>query len=86
MSIIGLSQKAIQKIEDRNVGFYFNLKTELKNQTKNTTAWIAPTTIIIGFCAFLEKATEIGFDEIYHDTKARSLACDAALESIGLKI
>lgn len=86
MSIIGLSQKAIQKIEDRNVGFYFNLKTELKNQTKNTTAWTAPTTIIVGLCAFLEKAKEIGFDEIYHDTKARSLACDAALESIGLKI
>ena len=86
LSIIALSQNAIDMANERNIGFYFNLKTELKNQTKNTTAWTAPTTIIIGLCAFLEKAKEIGFDEIYHDTKARSLACDAALESIGLKI
>lgn len=86
LSIIGLSQKAIEKIEERNIGFYFNLKTELKNQVKNTTAWTAPTTIIIGLCAFLEKAKSIGYDTIYKQTKARSLACDKAMESIGLKI
>lgn len=86
MSIIGLSQKAIEKIEERNVGFYFNLKTELKNQRKNTTAWTAPTTIIIGLCAFLEKAKEIGFNNIYKDTNARSIATDLAMEGIGLKI
>lgn len=86
LSIIGLSQKAIEKIEERNIGFYFNLKTELKNQVKNTTAWTAPTTIIIGLCAFLEKAKSIGLDTIYKQTKARSLACDKAMESIGLKI
>ena len=86
LSIIGLSQCAIEKIEERNVGFYFNLKTELKNQVKNTTAWTAPTTIIIGLCAFLQKAKEIGWDKIYQQTKARSLACDEAMKSIGLKI
>lgn len=86
LSIIGLSQQAIEKIEERNVGFYFNLKTELKNQVKNTTAWTAPTTIIIGLCAFLQKAKAIGWDTIYRQTKARSLACDKAMESIGLKI
>ncbi|TLD81127.1 alanine--glyoxylate aminotransferase family protein [Helicobacter sp. MIT 11-5569] len=86
LSIIGLSQKAIEKIQERDVGFYFNLKTELKNQVKNTTAWTAPTTIIIGLCAFLEKAKEIGYDTIYRQTKARSLASDAAMEGIGLKI
>lgn len=86
LSIIGLSQKAVEKIQERDVGFYFNLKTELKNQVKNTTAWTAPTTIIIGLCAFLERAKEIGYDTIYHQTKARSLACDAAMEGIGLKI
>ncbi len=86
LSIIGLSEKAIEKIQERDVGFYFNLKTELKNQVKNTTAWTAPTTIIIGLCAFLERAREIGIDMIYHQTKARSLACDAAMEGIGLKI
>lgn len=86
LSIIGLSTQAINKIEARNVGFYFNLKTELKNQVKNTTAWTAPTTIIIGLCAFLQKAKSIGWDRIYQQTKARSIACNQAMESIGLKI
>ena len=86
LSIIGLSQKAVEKIQERDVGFYFNLKIELKNQVKNTTAWTAPTTIIIGLCAFLEKAKSIGFDTIYKQTKARSLACDMAMDNIGLKI
>ena len=86
MSIIALSQSAINKIEQRDVGFYFNLKTELKNQRKNTTAWTAPTTIIIGLHAFLEQAKKIGFEKIYRETKARSSACDEAMMAIGLKI
>ena len=86
LSIIGLSQKAVEKIEERDVGFYFNLKTELKNQRKNTTAWTAPTTIIIGLCAFLQRATEIGMKKLYKDTERRSSACDEAMQAIGLKI
>lgn len=86
LSIIGLSQYAIELANERDRGFYFNLKTELKNQVKNTTAWTAPTTIIIGLCAFLQKAKEIGWDKIYQQTKARALACNEAMQSIGLKI
>lgn len=91
LSIIGLSPQAIQKIEERDVGFYFNLKTELKNQVKHTTAWTAPTTIIIGLAKYFELVSQNGgqsngMEQIYKDTKARSLATQKALESIGLKI
>ncbi len=86
MSIIGISQAAIAKIEERNIGFYFNLKTELKNQVKNTTAWTAPTTIIIGLYTFLEKLQEKGIDRLYQQTRARALATNAAMEGIGLRI
>ncbi|WP_104722533.1 pyridoxal-phosphate-dependent aminotransferase family protein [Helicobacter mesocricetorum] len=86
MSIIGLSDEAVKKIEERNIGFYFNLKTELKNQVKNTTAWTAPTTIIIGLCAFLQKFQEKGAETFYAQTRARSLATNEAMEGIGLKI
>ncbi|MCI5968379.1 pyridoxal-phosphate-dependent aminotransferase family protein [Helicobacter sp.] len=86
LSLIGLSQKAVEKIQERDVGFYFNLKTELKNQDKNTTAWTAPTTLIIGLYAFLERAKEMGYATIYHQVRARSMACDAAMEGIELKI
>lgn len=95
LSIIGLSSQAIQKIEECDVGFYFNLKTELKNQVKNTTAWTAPTTIITGLAKYFELVSQNesqnggqskGMEQIYKDTKARSLSTQKALESIGLKI
>ena len=54
MSIIGLSDAAIKRIEERNIGFYFNLAIELKNQRKNTTAWTAPTTITQGLVKYFE--------------------------------
>ncbi len=54
MSIIGLSNAAISRIEERNLGLYFNLAIELKNQRKNTTAWTAPTTIVQGLVKYFE--------------------------------
>ncbi|PAF52300.1 alanine--glyoxylate aminotransferase family protein [Helicobacter sp. 13S00477-4] len=87
MSIIGLSQKGIQKVEQRNIGFYFNLKTELKNQRANTTAWTAPTTLVIGLVKYFEQVESIGgIQTIYAHTKKRAIATQSALVSIGMKI
>ncbi|TLD96839.1 alanine--glyoxylate aminotransferase family protein [Helicobacter jaachi] len=85
LSIVGLSQYALEIIEEHSVGFYFNLKTELKNQRQNTTAWTAPTSIIIGLVAYFDMIKK-DFASIYASTKARSLATQKALESIGLKM
>ena len=54
MAILGLSKYAVELAEGRDIGFYFNLKTELKNQRKNTTAWTAPTSIIIALAKYFE--------------------------------
>lgn len=87
LAIIGLSQYAIDLINERDVGFYFNLKTELKNQSKNTTAWTAPTTIITGLSKYFDIIESLGgIQKIYEQTKARSLATQKALETIGFKI
>lgn len=87
MSIIGLSKKALNLIETRDIGFYFNLKTELKNQISNTTAWTAPTTIAIGLAKYFEIIQTLGgIDEIYRQTAKRAIATQNALLSIGLKI
>lgn len=87
LSIIGLSNYAISLLEERDVGFYFNLKTELKNQRKNTTAWTAPTTIIMGLAYYFDMLKqEGGIESVYAKTKSRSLATQAALQSLGLKI
>ncbi len=83
MSIIGLSHLALDLIDKNDIGFYFNLKTELKNQRKNTTAWTSPTTIIIGLAKYFEIAN---IEQIYKETKLRSIATQESLKSLDLKI
>lgn len=86
LALIGLNDKAIEVIENGGVGYYLNLKTELKKQKQNTTAYTAATTLIIGLKAMLEKLHVEGFEKLYIDTKKRSLATKKSLEALGLKI
>jgi len=86
LAMIGLSEKAVAKIEANPKGYYFNLAIELKNQRKNTTAWTAATTLIIGLGAILEKIKADGFDKLYSDTASRANATREALKAIGLPI
>ncbi|RDU58117.1 alanine--glyoxylate aminotransferase family protein [Helicobacter sp. MIT 99-5507] len=83
MAIIGLSGLALDLIDKNDIGFYFNLKTELKNQRKNTTAWTSPTTIIIGLAKYFEIAN---IKDIYKETKQRAIATRESLKSLNLKI
>lgn len=83
MAMIGLSNLALDLIDKNDIGFYFNLKTELKNQRKNTTAWTSPTTIIIGLAKYFEIAN---MKDIYKDTKQRAIATREALKALNLKI
>jgi len=86
LAMIGLSDKAVAKLETNAKGYYFNLATELKNQRKNTTAWTAATTLIIGLGAILEKIKADGFENLYTDTKKRAEASREALKAIGLPV
>ncbi|WP_458700171.1 pyridoxal-phosphate-dependent aminotransferase family protein [Sulfurospirillum sp. 1307] len=86
LALIGLSAEAIKIIEENGVGYYFNLKTELQKQKKNTTAWTAATTLIIGLKAMLEQIKVDGFDKLYEDTKKLSDATKEALKELGLNI
>jgi len=86
LALIGLNDRAIEVIEDSGVGYYLNLKTELKKQKTNTTAYTAATTLIIGLKAMLEKLHVDGFDKLYIDTKKRSDATKKALKALDLKI
>ncbi|WP_331774622.1 pyridoxal-phosphate-dependent aminotransferase family protein [Sulfurospirillum sp. 1612] len=86
LAMIGLSAHAMTKIQAASRGFYFNLATELKNQQKNTTAWTAPTTLVIGLKAILESIDEDGIKQLYADTAARAKATREALKTLGLKI
>ncbi|MDX1809110.1 MAG: alanine--glyoxylate aminotransferase family protein [Sulfurospirillaceae bacterium] len=86
LSMIGLSQEAINKIESMPKGYYFNLAIELKNQRKNTTAWTAPTTLVIGLKAVLELIKKDGIEKLYTDTAKRAFATREALKALGLRI
>ncbi|WP_418180004.1 pyridoxal-phosphate-dependent aminotransferase family protein [Aliarcobacter lanthieri] len=86
LAMIGLSAKAVSKIEEQPAGYYFNLANELKNQRKNTTAYTAATTLIMGLEVILEKFKEVGFDNLYTQTALRAKATREALKAIGFEI
>lgn len=64
MSIVGLSSLALERVDSASnaltpqttwrAGLYFSFAQELKNQRKNTTAWTAPTTLIMGLVRYFE--------------------------------
>ncbi len=86
LSMMGLSQRALDKI-GKGKGYYFNLATEIKSQRKNTTAWTAATTLIIGLLEIFETIEkEGGLEKLYKDTALRAEAVQSALESIGLHV
>lgn len=86
LAIMGLSKLALEKIGSGK-GYYFNLATEIKNQNKNTTAWTAATTLIIGLESVLQRIKdEGGLEKLYSDTARRAEANIKALEALGLHV
>lgn len=86
LAILGLSNAAIEKIGEGK-GYYFNLATEIKSQRKNTTAWTAATTLIIGLLEILETIEKNGgLEKLYAETEVRAEAVRSALEMIGLHV
>jgi len=86
LAIMGLSNAAIDKIGSGR-GYYFNLATEIKKQRENTTAWTAPTTLIIGILEVLKTIeADGGIEKLYEKTALRAQAVNAALKAIGLHV
>ena len=86
LAMVGLSNDAITKIGD-GVDYYFNLATEIKKQRQNTTAWTAPTTLIMGLNAIFNEIEKAGgFEALYHTTAKRARATHEALKAIGCEI
>ncbi len=86
LSMIGLSQYAVDRIgKGRN--YYFNLASEISKQRKNTTAYTAATTLIIGLNAVFEEIEKCGgIEKLYSDTASRARANMEALSSIGFSL
>jgi aspartate aminotransferase-like enzyme len=85
LAMIGLSASAVETI-GKGVDYYFNLASEIKKQRQNTTAYTAPTTLIIGLNAIFDEIEKEGIEALYGSTKARANATQSALESIGFSM
>ena len=86
LAIIGLSNKALEKIGDGR-GYYLNLASEIKKQRENTTAYTAATTLIIGLDEILSTIEKKGgFKKLYDDTDKRARGVREAIKALGLKI
>ncbi|MCF6330484.1 MAG: alanine--glyoxylate aminotransferase family protein [Sulfurimonas sp.] len=86
LSILGLNNKAIEKI-GAGKGYYLNLASEIKSQRKNTTAYTAATTLIIGLLEVLESIEKNGgVEKLYEVTAIRAEAVKASLKALGLHI
>lgn len=86
LAMLGLSDAAIERIGTGS-GYYLNLASELAKQKKNTTAYTAATTLIIGLNKIFDLIEELGGTQrLYALTAARSVALLKALEAIGLTI
>jgi aspartate aminotransferase-like enzyme len=84
LSILGLSEGAIAKI-GQGRGYYLNLASEIDKQQKNTTAYTAATTLIIGLRQILREIDQKGgLEALYEETARRAKATREALEAIGL--
>ncbi|CCM10988.1 pyridoxal-phosphate-dependent aminotransferase family protein [Helicobacter heilmannii] len=85
LGFLALSDFALSRLEDR--GYYFNLKLELKNQQKNTTAFTAGISHILGLQTYFALVQELGgLEVLYTATKRRAESSNKALEALGLKI
>jgi aspartate aminotransferase-like enzyme len=81
--MIGLSETAVEKIGSGK-DYYFNLASEIGKQRRNTTAYTAATTLIIGLNAVFDAIESSGGMEVlYRETAARASANTAALKAIG---
>jgi aspartate aminotransferase-like enzyme len=86
LAMIGLSSFALERIGSGK-GYYFNLASEIAKQQKNTTAYTAATTLIIGLNKIFDLVEQKGgFEVLYKETQARHKALLEALKAIDLTI
>ncbi|WP_072679586.1 alanine--glyoxylate aminotransferase family protein [Arcobacter sp. LA11] len=87
LSMIGLSNAAVEKINTKPAGYYLNLASEIKKQKTNTTAYTAATTLIIGLREILSNIKNNGgFEALYEKTALRASSTREALKAIGCEI
>ena len=87
LAFIALSDKAWAMTEkSQQTKFYLDLKTERKNQAKNTTAWTAGVSLVIGLKSVLDMMESEGIDNIFARHARNAEAVRAAAKALNMKL
>jgi len=87
LGVVSISEKAWKLAETSTLPkFYFNFKKERKNHLKNTTAYTAAVTLVIGLNKTLSMMQEDGLETVFARTEKMAHACREAVQAIGLKL
>ena len=87
LAFIALSDKAWAMTEkSQQTKFYLDLKTERKNQAKNTTAWTAGVSLVIGLKSVLDMMEAEGIDNVFARHALNAQAVRAAAKALNMKL
>ena len=87
LAFIALSEKAWKMAGSSTLPkFYLDLKTELKNQNKDTTAWTPGVNLIFGLRKVLQRFNEEGLENVYKRHAVCAEATREGLKALGLKL
>lgn len=87
LAFIALSKKACSMAEKSSLPkFYFNLKTELKNQLKNTTAWTAGVSLVTGLKTVISMMEKEGLENVFKRHALNAEAVRAAVSALGMTL
>lgn len=87
LAFIALSEKAWKTTETSLIPkFYLNLKTELKNQKNNSTAWTAGVNLIIGLKTVLEMMEKEGVENVFKRHGINAKATREGVKALGMEL
>lgn len=87
LAFIALSKKAWAAAERSSQSkFYLDLKTERRNQAKNTTAWTAGVSLVIGLKTVLGMMEAEGLENVFKRHALNAEAVRAAAKALGMRL
>ena len=86
LAVISLNEKAINRLSDNPTAYYFNLKKELKQQSKGQTAYTTATNLVVALNEALKMIEEEGLENVARRHEILAKATRAGVKALGLKL
>lgn len=87
LAFASIGPKALEMMKSSKCPkYYFSWAKELKTQTQNKGSFTSPVTLFMGLLDIFDLINEMGLDNIYKETEAKSQAFKAAVAAWGLEL